>query len=110
MVSTTLEKVGWQNTFLIKDNLAAEITRIKQQPGQDFVLIGSPGLAQTFMKLGLIDEYWININPVVLGSGIPLYKGLDSKLDLKLIESKKFEGGVVALRYAYAPNENSPTN
>ncbi len=110
VVSTTLEKVEWQNTLLIKDNIAAEITRIKQQPGQDLILIGSPSLAQTFMKLGLIDEYWININPVVLGSGIPLYKGLDSKLDLKLLELKKFEGGVVALRYAYAPNESSPTN
>jgi dihydrofolate reductase len=97
--SKTLENVEWQNSRVIKDNLQEEITQLKQQPGKDLLILGSPGLAQTFMQLGLIDEYRINVNPVILGSGIPLFGGFDSKNPLKLLEAKTLEGGVVALQY-----------
>src|SRR5574341_2383064 len=72
VVSRTLEKVEWQNSLLIRDNVAEEITKLKQQPGKNLWLLGSPSLAQTFMQHGLIDEYRINVSPVVLGSGKPL--------------------------------------
>jgi len=102
VVSRTLDRIDWgtaQNTVLIKDNVAEEINKIKQQPGKDIWFLGSIALAQTFMQLGLIDEYRININPVVLGSGKPLFAGVTRNIPLKLLESKTFKSGVVALRY-----------
>lgn len=99
VVSKTLESVQWKNTVIIHDNIAEEMTKIKQQPGKDLWLLGSPTLAQTFMRLGLIDEYRLNVNPVVLGAGKPLFDGLDKPLNLKLLEVKTFKGGVAGLRY-----------
>ncbi|HEX6121675.1 MAG TPA: dihydrofolate reductase family protein [Ktedonobacterales bacterium] len=102
VVSRTLERVEWgdaQNTVLIKDDIAEEITKLKQQPGKDIWFLGSIALAQTFMQLDLIDEYRININPTVLGRGKPLFAGVTRAFPLKLLESKRFASGVVALRY-----------
>jgi dihydrofolate reductase len=103
VVSRTLDHIDWNNatnTVLLKDNLAAEINKIKQQPGKDIWFIGSPILFQTFMQLDLIDEYRININPTVLGSGKPLFSGVTRKFSLKLLQSKQLKSGVVTLRYA----------
>jgi dihydrofolate reductase len=102
VVSRTLERIEWgdaQNTVLIKDNIAEEINKLKQQPGKDIWFIGSTALAQTFMQLDLIDEYRININPTVLGSGKPLFANVTRQIPLRLLESKSFKSGVVALRY-----------
>jgi dihydrofolate reductase len=103
VVSRTLDHIDWNNatnTVLIKDNLTTEINKIKQQPGKDIWFIGSPILAQTFMQLDLIDEYRININPTVLGSGKPLFTSDTRKFPLKLLQSKQLQSGVVTLRYA----------
>jgi dihydrofolate reductase len=102
VVSRTLDRVAWgdaQNTVLIKDNIADEINKIKQQPGKDIWFLGSTALAQTFMQLDLIDEYRININPIVLGRGKPLFANVTREFPLKLLEAKTFQSGVVALRY-----------
>jgi dihydrofolate reductase len=102
VVSRTLERIAWnnaQNTVLIKDHIAEEINTIKQQPGKDLWFLGSPTLAQTFMQLDLIDEYRININPTTLGRGKALFAGVTRPFPLKLLESKAFQSGVVALRY-----------
>jgi dihydrofolate reductase len=102
VVSRTVDRIEWnnaQNTVLIKDNIAEEINKIKQQPGKDIWFLGSPVLAQTFMQLDLIDEYRININPVVLGRGKPFFGSLDSQRKLKLMASKTFQSGVVGMRY-----------
>jgi dihydrofolate reductase len=101
IVSRTLKGDG-DKTLVIGDNLAEEIMKLKQQPGKDLWLIGSVSVAQTFMRHGLIDEYWLNVNPVVLGSGKSLFGALDDKLNLKLLSAKTFNGGVVALRYESA--------
>jgi dihydrofolate reductase len=100
--SRSLQSVEWKNTVLIHDNIKEEMTKIKQQPGKNLWLIGSPSIGQAFMQHGLIDEYWINVNPVVLGSGKPLFAGMNKTLNLKLLESRTFGGGigVTALRYA----------
>lgn len=97
--SHTLESVQWHNTVLIHDNIAEEMAQLKQQPGKDLWLIGSPTLARTFMELGLIDEYRINLNPVVLGRGKLLFEGLTHPLALRLVDSKVMQGGITALRY-----------
>lgn len=102
VVSRTLDKVDWAgatNTVLIKDNIAEQINQLKAQPGKDMWLLGSVGLAQTFMQLDLIDEYRLNINPTILGQGKPLFADGSQKLPLNLLESKTFKSGVVALRY-----------
>ncbi|HEX2347761.1 MAG TPA: dihydrofolate reductase family protein [Ktedonobacterales bacterium] len=102
VVSRTLDHIDWdgaQNTVLIKDNIADEINRIKQQPGKDIWFLGSPVLAQTFMQLDLIDEYRININPTVLGQGKPLFAGVTRAFPLRLLESRALTSGVIALRY-----------
>jgi dihydrofolate reductase len=102
VVSRTLNRIAWgntTNTVLIKDNIAEEINRIKQQPGKDIWFLGSTMLAQTFMQLDLIDEYRININPSVLGSGKPLFAGVTRQIPLRLLESKTLKSGVVALCY-----------
>ncbi len=97
--SKSLKKVEWNNTRLIKDNIAEEISKLKHQPGQDLVIFGSPGLAQTFMQLDLIDEYRLTVNPVVLGSGKPLFRDIKDRTNLKLLETKAFNSGVVGLHY-----------
>ncbi|HEX2913147.1 MAG TPA: dihydrofolate reductase family protein [Chloroflexia bacterium] len=102
VVSRTLERVEWnnaQNTVLIKDNIAEEINKIKQQPGKDIWFLGSTKLFQTFIQLNLIDEYRFNINPTVLGNGKSPFDGVTRKFNLKLLESKTFKSGVVSLRY-----------
>jgi dihydrofolate reductase len=101
-VSRSMQSADWENTTIIGDNLSSEITRLKQQPGKDMWLLGSPTLAQSMMRLGLIDEYRINVNPVIVGKGKPLFGGLDTQLNLKLLEARTFAGGVVALRYVPA--------
>ena len=97
--SKTLEKAEWNNTRLVKGNVAEEISRLKRQPGKDWFLFGSADLASTLTNYGLVDEYRVMVNPVVLGSGKPLFKGVKDKLDLKLASTKAFRSGNVLLSY-----------
>jgi len=100
VASRTLKHADWENTVIIGENLAEEMAKIKQQSGRDLWLLGSPGLAQSFMRLGLIDEYRLNVNPIVLGAGKPLFARQDEALKLTLLEARTFKRGVVGLRYA----------
>lgn len=105
VVSRTLDHIDWNNTtnaIIIKDNIAEHINRIKQQPGKDIWFLGSTLLAQEFMRLDLIDEYRVNINPTVLGAGKPYFANLNRTLKFKLLESRILKCGVVALRYERA--------
>lgn len=97
--SRTLDRAEWKNTRLVKGNIAEEISKLKQQPGEDMVIFGSGVIVSEFAKLGLIDVYRLIVNPVVLGSGKPLFKGLDDKLKLKLLNAKAFRSGNVILAY-----------
>ena len=97
--STTLETVTWNNTRLVKENVVEEIHALKRQEGKNIVIDGSPGLIQSLTRLGLIDEYRLRVHPIVLGSGVPLFKDLKERMSLQLIHSKIFHSGVVILHY-----------
>jgi dihydrofolate reductase len=98
--SKTLDKVEWgkwNNARLVKDNIADEISKLKQQPGKDMVIFGSGSIVSTLTQLGLIDDYRMIVNPVVLGSGQPLFKDMAKPANLKLLRTKTFKTGVVLL-------------
>ena len=97
--SRTLHQTLPHNTVLMRDNVIEEMRRIKQQPGKDIWLLGSPSIAQLLAAHNLIDEYRLNISPVVLGRGKSYFAHADTMQSLNLTESKTLEGGVVALRY-----------
>jgi dihydrofolate reductase len=96
--STTLEKVEG-NARLARDDVAGEVAKIKKQPGKDVVSVGGAGFASTLIKLDLIDEYRLFVNPVVLGGGTPYFPPLAKKIDLKLLETRTFGSRVFYVRY-----------
>ena len=98
--SKTLEQVQG-NARLIRDNIAEEITKLKAQPGKNMDL-GGATIASTVMRLGLIDEYRLFVQPVVLGSGTSFFPALGDKIKLRLVETWTFGSGVVYLRYRRA--------
>lgn len=97
--SKTLEKAEWNNTRLIKKDVPEEVLKLKQLPGKDIAIFGSSDLTVSLIPHGLIDEFRIMVNPVVLGSGKPLFQGISDKLDLKLLKTKTFKSGNVLLYY-----------
>lgn len=97
--SRTLEKVDWNNSRLVKDNVAEEVARLKQQPVKDLALFGSADLASTLIRLGLIDEYRILVTPFVLGSGTRMFKNIEDRFSLKLSKATTWSSGIVALFY-----------
>lgn len=96
--SRTLETVEWSNTKLAKGDAAGEMAGLKGRVDGDIFLFGSADLAATFTAAGLFDEYRLLVNPVVLGSGRPLFRG-GERLDLRLVSSRAFAGGNVLLCY-----------
>ncbi len=100
VVSTTLDKVEWNNSKLIKRNVPEEITKLKQGPGSgNLSVLGSSKLAQTLMKHNLVDEYDLWIHPLVLGNGKRLFDGGVIPSNLKLVDSRKTSSGILALTY-----------
>jgi len=101
VVSTTLTKADWNNSTLIKGNVAQEIAKLKQQPGKDITISGSGALVHSLMQHGLIDEFSLLVMPVVLGTGKRLFPN-GVKANLKLVNAKPLSSGVVHLSYARA--------
>lgn len=101
--SKTLESAGWKNSRLVKvksdKDIAAEILKLKEQPGKDMVLFGGARFSQTCVKEKLVDEYRFKLEPVALGTGRPLFQDILDKTKLKLLQSKAFDSGVVGLYY-----------
>ena len=104
VVSTTLEKAEWNNSTLIKDNIAEEITRLKQQPGKDIGISGSIALVQSLLRENLLDELRLMIHPVVVGNGKRLFENVGDQKALELVDSKTFGTGVLYLTYQPAHN------
>lgn len=110
VVSTTLkEPLEWNNSTLIKGELAAEVNKLKEQPGKDIQVIGSGELAHSLAQLGLVDEYSLMIHPVVLGSGKRLFEDGGPKVSLKLVDSKTTGTGVLIVRYQPADPAGTAT-
>ncbi len=98
VVSTTLEQTEWNNSRLIKANVVAAVAKLKQEAGQDILVAGSGMLVQTLMQHDLVDEYRLLVYPIVVGNGKRLFHE-GSLATLKLVESRTFSSGVVALTY-----------
>lgn len=99
VLSRTLSGEGLENTTVISDQLASKINAIKNKEGKDILIFGSPRASHSLLGLGLIDAFWIFVNPVLLGQGMPLFQNVTDKINLTLVESKLFSCGVIALHY-----------
>lgn len=99
VLSKTISEKGLHNTKVIGDQLAANINKLKSQDGKNILIFGSPSASHSLLALGLIDEFWLFVNPVLVGHGIPLFKGVTTTTKLKHTETKTFSCGVVALHY-----------
>jgi len=96
--SRTLKNVNWKNTKLKKEVIKEEILELKRQAGKN-ILVGSPGLILALTQLDLIDEYQLAVHPIILGSGLPLFKNIGDRIDLKLLKTKTFGCGAIVLYY-----------
>ena len=96
--SRTLRHVDWKNTTLKKEIIKEEVSALKQQSGKN-ILVGSPSLIIALTQLDLIDEYQLGVQPTVLGSGLPLFKNVRDRVNLKLLKTKTFGCGALALYY-----------
>jgi dihydrofolate reductase len=102
VVSRTLQTDGVENSVVIANELAKHVTLIKQQPGKDILIFGSPSVTRVLIQEGLIDEYWVFVNPVLFGKGIPLFTEADGIRRLKLLGTKLFGNGELGLHYMNA--------
>ena len=97
VLSRTMKGDSSGNTQVIKDNVKEEVSRIKTRPGKQIVIFGSPNATHTLMHHDLVDEYWLFVNPVLLGNGIPMFRNITERQNMQLIESRKFKSGVVMM-------------
>lgn len=99
VLSKTMNGEGINNLTVISDKIPENINKIKNLPGKDILVFGSPAATHSLLDYNLIDEFWLIVNPILIGEGKPLFKNIHDKIKLKLVESKNFECGVVALHY-----------
>ena len=99
VISKTMTAENLDNTTVISKNLLDEIVRIKEQAEKSILIFGSPMVSQLLMQHNLIDSYWIFVNPIMFGQGIPLFTDLSHKIELNLVTTRKFFNGEIALNY-----------
>ena len=99
VLSKTMKGVELANTTIISDNLSDSINEIKQGAGSEVLLFGSPTATHSLMQQGLIDGYWLFVNPIILGRGIPLFVDSKDKTKLNLLTTRQFTSGVTELNY-----------
>jgi dihydrofolate reductase len=102
VVSNRLDKVEWQNSTLIKGNVAEELTRLKQQPGKNIQIVGSGTLVRSLLRDGVLDELGLLVHPIVVGRGKRLFDDMAEQVGLQLVDAKTFSTGVLSLTYAPA--------
>ncbi len=99
--SNTLTNIK-EGAVIVSGDTKEEVEKIKNGPGKDIWLFGGASLTTSLMNLGLVDELWLSIHPILLGSGKPLFTGISNRVPLQLIESKTYETGLVSVKYALA--------
>jgi dihydrofolate reductase len=97
--SRTLASATWNNTKLMKGDLATEVRKLKSEPGPDMVILGSGNIVSQLAQLNLIDEFQLAISPIVLGKGRTLFESVTKRLNLKLTSSRTFGNGTVFVCY-----------
>jgi dihydrofolate reductase len=97
--SRTLDRASWSNTKLVKGDMVAAIRKMKQESGDDLVILGSGSIVAQLAQEGLIDEFQIALNPVALGAGRTMFAGIRERLNLKHLQTRAFTNGNVFLRY-----------
>ena len=102
VASKTLRGLNWKNSALLHDDVAEGISKIKGQPGNNLLMFGSPGLASHLVNARLIDELRIDVHPIVLGGGLPLFNQVTERHKLGLVKSRAFRSGIVGLQYTMA--------
>ena len=99
VLSKTLNGANLMNTTIISDNLSREINQIKQGTGSEILVFGSPTATHSLIQQNLIDGYWLFVNPIILGQGVPLFVNIKDKVKLKLLTTRQFTCGVTELNY-----------
>jgi dihydrofolate reductase len=99
VLSKTMKDAALANTTIISENLSDRINEIKQQEGSDILLFGSPTATHSLIQLNLVDGYWLFVNPIILGRGIPLFTDIKDEVKLKLLSTRPFTSGVTELNY-----------
>lgn len=99
VVSQTLPNAGWAHTRVVRGDIPGEFASLRAQPGQDWLVFGSADLSASLARDGLIDEYRVMLNPIILGSGKPLFGGFPDRQNLGLVEARPFKNGNVLLTY-----------
>lgn len=99
VVSESDITIDWNNTKVISANIEEEVLKLKKTTGGNITIFGSPTLANSLIKLGLVDEYWLSVSPIILGEGKHLFKDVKDATKLKLLEEKTFKSGAVTLHY-----------
>lgn len=102
ILSKTMQNENLHQTKVISDNVPHEIIQLKEAGEKNILMIGSPTAAHSLMSENLIDDYWLFVNPILLGQGIPLFKSIKEKTQLEFIENISFKSGVVCLHYKKA--------
>jgi dihydrofolate reductase len=97
--SRTLDQASWNNTKLVKSGLAAEVRKMKQEPGEDMAIMGSGSIVSQLAQEGLIDEFQVVVNAIVLGNGRTMFEGVKERLTLKQTKTRTFGNGNVLLCY-----------
>lgn len=100
VLSRTMKDSDLANTTIISDKLSDRINEVKQQAGNEILLFGSPSATRSLIQLNLIDGYWLFVNPIVLGHGIPLFEGIKDKINLNLLTTRQFNSGVTEQNYS----------
>jgi dihydrofolate reductase len=99
VLSKTMRGQSLANTTIISDDISNELNEIKKGSGSEILLFGSPTATHSLIDQGLIDGYWLFVNPIILGQGIPLFTGVKDKTKLKLLTTRQFTSGVTELNY-----------
>jgi dihydrofolate reductase len=99
VLSRSMKDKKLPKTKIVSDHISLEINQLKQARGEEIIIFGSPSASHALMQENLIDDFWIFVNPVLLGQGIPLFKDIRQRTKLKLIKNHAFSSGVVCLHY-----------